>query len=79
MEGPSGKGPSHRETLANNWIAGYTEMDREKAMEILERNSSKRLRGRRKFRWMSGRSSQRSPNFISSPRLRGRREYDLGT
>jgi len=30
-----------RKTLANNWIAGYTEMDREKAMEILERNGLK--------------------------------------
>jgi 16S rRNA (adenine1518-N6/adenine1519-N6)-dimethyltransferase len=42
MEGPSGKVlRTEKKTLANNWIAGYTEMDREKAMEILERNGLK--------------------------------------
>lgn len=30
-----------RKTLINNWISGYTDIDREKALEILERNEMK--------------------------------------
>ena len=30
-----------RKTLINNWVSGYTEIDREKALQILERNGLK--------------------------------------
>jgi 16S rRNA (adenine1518-N6/adenine1519-N6)-dimethyltransferase len=57
-----------RKTLINNWISGYTEINREKAIEILERNGLKTTARAEELPLDVWQNLSREPEFYLRPK-----------
>jgi len=57
-----------RKTLINNWISGYTEINREKAIEILERNGLKTTARAEELPLDVWQNLSRQPEFYLRPK-----------
>lgn len=57
-----------RKTLINNWISGYPEIDREKALEILERNELKTTARAEELSLDTWRRLSQEPEFYIQPK-----------
>ena len=57
-----------RKTLVNNWISGYTEIDRKKAIEILERNGLKTTARAEELPLDVWQNLSREPEFYLRPK-----------
>lgn len=57
-----------RKTLINNWISGYPEIDREKALEILERNELKTTARAEELSLDTWRRLSQEPEFYFQPK-----------
>lgn len=57
-----------RKTLVNNWISGYTEINREKAIEILERNGLKTTARAEELPLDVWQNLSREPEFYLRPK-----------